>query len=171
MTSHRAVFELFHLKVQNSCCFFPQQMSECETHVMEHTGFKCFFLFPFSAHKTVNAVLVIISTFYILLKKNRFHAVWLVRFAVCWVSVQCRFISRQRLHDQRSVNNKQRRHPRVMALINDAAPPNEALRQTKSTSIRQEVCEAGVTAACSHHLRASVERTTWRHGGGGHGQV
>lgn len=59
-------------------------MSDCETHVMEHTGFKCFFFFfPFSAHKTVNAVLVIISTFYILLKKkNRFHAVWLVRFAV-----------------------------------------------------------------------------------------
>lgn len=52
-----------------------------------------------------------------------------------------------------------------MALINDAAPPNEALRQTKSTSIRREVCEAGVTAACSHHLRASVERTTWRQGG------
>lgn len=52
-----------------------------------------------------------------------------------------------------------------MALINDAAPPNEALRQTKSASIRREVCEAGVTAACSHHLRASVERTTWRQGG------
>lgn len=80
MTSHRAVFELFHLKVQNS--FFPQQMSECETHVTEYIGLKCFF-FPFSAHKTVNAVLVIISTFYILFKKKGFHAVWLVRFAVC----------------------------------------------------------------------------------------